>query len=371
MSKISRNAECWCGSRKKYKRCHYNRDKQTPFSRGDAQSLLTLFSNVSRCSVPDRIKHECQTRIVKAHTLSKGNSLNAIAHAGHVLGIKHGLSSLERNNGRITLEKIGVNQASTFTGFCSYHDKELFSCVEDEPFKVTKKQCTMLAYRPLMREVYVKEANYKAMELTREFDRGMSFPEQLAWAKMANININGAKLSLSDLNHIRNRVEKSIEDYSFDVLNHFILYLEQVPNIMACGIHAPIADIFCNELQQITPSEDKRPAYMAVNILALDKNGYMIFSWLPEDSEIINKFISAIKMCSFDLLGDKLTNYTFTFFENVFVSEPWWESLGETKEHINKLIMQGVIMHVYDLSMIENDNHQYNAINVNHFVELN
>ncbi|MFP1817349.1 YecA family protein [Lonsdalea quercina] len=370
MSKIGRNTECWCGSGKKYKRCHSGRDKQVPFSRGDAQGVLSLFSNVSRCSVPERIKHECQTRIVKAHTLSKGNSLKAIAHEGHVLGLKHGLSSLERNNGRLTLERIGINQASTFTGFCSYHDKELFSCVEDEPFKETKKQCTMLAYRPLMREVYVKEANYKVMQESRDFDRGLSFPEQLAWAKISNDNINGARLSLADLDYIKNRIENSIEDRSFDVLNHLVLHLDQVPGIMACGVHGPIADIFGNELQEITSTEDKRPAYIAVNLLVLDDNGYMIFSWLPEDGEIIMKFVESIKKCSFDMLGDRLTNYIFTFFENVFVSEMWWEALGEKQERINELMMQGVNMHDYNLSMIENDSVQYNAINVKDIIEL-
>lgn len=218
MNKMKRNAECWCGSGKKYKKCHLGRDKQEPFSRGEAQGVLNLFSNTSRCSVPDRIRHECKTRIVKAHTLSKGNSLKAIAHEGHVLGLKHGLSTLERNNGRITLERIGISQASTFTGFCSYHDKELFSCIEDEPFKETKKQCTMLAYRPIMREVYVKEANYKVALELRNIDKGRPFVEQLAWAQIANQNIDGAKLSSGDLNHIKGLVEDSIQSNSFDSL---------------------------------------------------------------------------------------------------------------------------------------------------------
>lgn len=370
MSKIGRNTECWCGSGKKYKKCHLGRDKQAPVSRGDVQGVLSLFSNVSKCSVPEGIKHECQTRIVKAHTLSKGNSLKAIAHEGHVLGLKHGLSRLDKNNGRLTLERIGINQASTFTGFCSYHDKELFSCVEDESFEETKKQCTMLAYRPLMREVYVKEANYKAMQELRAFDRGFSFPEQLAWTKISNVNIKGAKLSLADLNYIKNRVESSIEDHLFDVLNHLILRLEHVPRIMACGIHAPIVDIFGNKLQEITSSEDKRPAYMSVNLLALDDNGYMIFSWLPEDGEVAMKFVEAIKKCSLDTLGDRLTNYIFTFFENIFASSLWWETLGDIQERINELMMQGVIMHVYDLSMIENESNNYNAINVRSIIDL-
>ncbi|WP_150099577.1 SEC-C domain-containing protein [Enterobacter sp. 638] len=370
MERIGRNDACWCGSEKKYKKCHLGRDKQERFTRGEAQQVLKLFTTVSKCSVPDDLKHECQTRIVKAHTLSKGNSLKAISHEGHVLGLKHGFGGLERNDGRLTLERIGINQASTFTGFCSYHDKELFSCVEDMAFIGTKEQCTMLAYRPMMREFYVKKANYKVMGKTRDFDRGRSFVEQLAWAKMAQENIDGAKLSLSDLEYLKVRIEDSIKKHSYDCLNHMIINLNEVPAVMACGMHAPIVDIFGNEIQEITDQKDLRPAYIITNLLALDGNGYMIFSWLPEDDEVILKFVNSITYSKLDELGDRLTNYIFTFLENVFASELWWDSLGEKQERVKDLMMQGVRMHIYDLSLIKNESYNYNAISVKDFVRI-
>lgn len=348
--KIGKNEACWCGSGKKYKKCHLGRDKDTPLSRGEAQDILGLFTRSSRCSVPDDMKHECQSRIVKAHTLSKGNSLKEIAHNGHVLGFKHGLGNLEKNNGHISLERIGINQASTFTGFCSYHDKKLFSCVEDELFQENKIQCTMLAYRPLMREFYVKEANVKVMESAKIFDKGLPFSAQLAWAQIANENIQGSKLSVRDLTYIKEQVEYSINNKEYSALNHLILRLHKIPSIMACAIHAPITDIFGSDVQDIGSDEKIRPAYIITNLLALDGKGYMIFSWLPEDFHIINKFISAIKQCGIDILGDKLTNYVFTFMENVFVSEEWWELNKESQDYINQLMMQGIRMHMYDLA---------------------
>lgn len=99
MGKIGRNDPCWCNSGKKYKKCHLGRDKQEPFTRGEAQGALRLFTTTSKCSVPNAKKYECHSRIVRAHTLSKGNSLKNIAHQGHVLGLKHGLSNIERKNG--------------------------------------------------------------------------------------------------------------------------------------------------------------------------------------------------------------------------------------------------------------------------------
>lgn len=369
MAKIGRNDSCWCGSGKKYKKCHLGREREKNIDRGDANSVLKLFTNVSKCSVPDDLKHECERKIVKAHTLSKSNSLKEIAKNGHVLGTSKGFDAFERHNGVLSFDKIGINKASTFTGFCSYHDKMLFSCIEDEEFIANNKQCTMLAYRPLMREFYVKEANLKVVEASRIFDRGWDFQAQLAWARQVNENIEGTRLSLKDLSYIKDEIETSIKDNTFSALKHLIIKLEKPPKVMACGIYAPIVDILGNEIQKIT-KEDARPEYIITNVLALDGNGYVIFSWLPEDNNVIQKFIASIKKCSRHLLGDKLTNHILSFMENVFASEEWWDSQGDKQGYINELLMQGVRMHVYDLGLISHDYNNYNAITVNEIIEI-
>ncbi|EWG71720.1 SEC-C motif protein [Enterobacter sp. DC1] len=370
MAKFGRNEKCWCGSGRKYKKCHLGRDKQEPLGKGEAQNALKLFTSSSKCSVPVNKQNECANRIVKAHTLSKSNSLKEIAFEGHVLGLKHGIGSMERNDGQPTLERVGINQASTFTGFCSFHDKELFSCVEDEAFQLTSKQCTMIAYRPLMREFYVKEAALKFAQQSRMFDKGWGLREQFAWAKICHENVEGAELSLKDLEFIKNRVEGSIENGGYDALRHFVIRLNQPPKVMACGIHAPISDIFGNVLQDITNNHLIRPAYLMANLLALDGNGYFIFSWLPEDDAIILGFIGAIQECDASEVGDRLVNYVFTFFENIFASEEWWGGLGEEKAYVHKLMMQGINMHLYDLNLIEKDKNKYGAIDVKDFLEI-
>ncbi|WP_163363140.1 SEC-C metal-binding domain-containing protein [Enterobacter cloacae] len=369
MNQRGRNEKCWCGSGKKYKKCHLEREKQERVNRNEANSILRLFTSVSKCSVPESMKHECQRRIVKAHTLSKSNSLKEIAKDGHVLGLKKGLDKFEKNNGMVSFDKMGVNQASTFTGFCSYHDKVLFSCIEDDLFIEDKRQCTMLAYRPLMREVYVKEANLKVLEESRSFDKGQDFQSQLAWAKYINENIEGTKLTLSDLNYIRGLIEASIRNNQYDALEHIVIRLQYPPKIMACSIYAPIVDIDGCVIQEIT-SDVGRPEYVIANVLALDGKGYVIFSWLSEDDKVIPRFISSIKKCPSIKLGDRITNHILTFVENIFASEDWWESQKDNQEFINELMMQGVRMHMYDLELIIKDNNKYNAITVSEVIDL-
>ena len=118
--KIGRNEKCWCNSGKKFKHCHYGRENETPISKGEAIGYTQKNSLRKCCYVPDSLKHECSKRIINAHTVSKSGSLKEIAdESNHVLGLKISLPNIIKNEGKLIPEKIGINQASTFKGFCS------------------------------------------------------------------------------------------------------------------------------------------------------------------------------------------------------------------------------------------------------------
>jgi hypothetical protein len=86
-----------------------------------------------RCMVPDELRDACSGNIVRAHTVSKSGSLSHIAKDGHIYAFKTSVQSIARVDGLLQPKMVGVNQASTFTGFCGKHDKDLFAPVEDAP----------------------------------------------------------------------------------------------------------------------------------------------------------------------------------------------------------------------------------------------
>jgi hypothetical protein len=72
-NKIGINDPCWCGSGKKYKKCHYGRDsleKQNPFS---AEKQLIKNYNKKYCLHPGTSEKECSGSIVKAHTIQRSD----------------------------------------------------------------------------------------------------------------------------------------------------------------------------------------------------------------------------------------------------------------------------------------------------------
>ena len=64
--------------------------------------------------------------------------------------------AIERAEGEILHHLVGINSATTFTGFCSLHDQQLFKPIDTELLLPTPEQVFLLHYRALCRELYVK-----------------------------------------------------------------------------------------------------------------------------------------------------------------------------------------------------------------------
>ena len=176
--KIGRNDPCWCGSGKKYKRCHLDREHQPPLELWDASSRVRRVFSTKKCLVPEAWLNDCRGGICRAHTVPE-SSLRRIARDGHVYSCapswdhiqKHGLGVPERR---------GIHQASTFSGFCSRHDSAIFEPLENKTFTRTPEQCFLLGFRALAQELYNKKGAAELSETRRDMDKGRVLTEQVA-----------------------------------------------------------------------------------------------------------------------------------------------------------------------------------------------
>jgi hypothetical protein len=170
--KVGRNDPCWCGSGEKYKRCHEDREKAAPVNPFALEQQHKRILGKKLCLHPEASERKCSGSIVKAHTVQRSGGLSRIAVDGHVLVFDSSIATMLANRGALVPERIGINRASTFTGFCGYHDSSTFVEIEQKPSQATPKQNTLLGYRGLCRELFVKSAAYEALPLLRQTDRG-------------------------------------------------------------------------------------------------------------------------------------------------------------------------------------------------------
>jgi len=339
MKALGRNQPCWCESGKKYKHCHKDIESQPSVEPHTLIQALGSFKKTKKCSVPQSLVHECTNKIINAHTVSKSSSLKAIARDGHVLRISVKLNS--NATPEITLDEVGINSASTFSGFCSIHDKKLFSPIEDESFRATPLHCFLVTYRGLSKELFSKDYASKVFELMKTLDRGKSLDQQVAIQAASRSLGENNNLSTGDLKYIKSKLDTMLISKDYSGLNYAVFTLDSPPPIMGSSIVCPTFDFNGNKAQDTSSFPSDIPDYLAVNSFSSEGKGYIVLSWLAEHSETCNKLMR--QFVGQKLTSDSLAAFTVLLIENFYISPAWWLSLdSDTQNLIRGLYSQGV-----------------------------
>lgn len=340
--KLGRNDPCWCGSGKKFKKCHLNRDVQKPINEGIIQKQLNSFYSQKYCSVPEDIKSECSGKIIKAHSISKSASLKEIARDGHVLTTFRGAVSYQ-NEFKIEPKKIGIQKASTFTGFCAHHDKNLFQPIEDSEFTVSEINCFLVAYRAISRELFVKERSSGTFDLLKDLDKGKTLVQQKKiQAEHKRLSTNN-DLTINDLTFIKGKLDQMLIKSDFSNLQHIVFTLSEPPRVMTSAAVGPTFDFQGKKIQIISQNSNDIPSYLIINSFSSKGVGYICMSWIEEHSSVGKKFYDSLQKTR--SVGGSLLAFIFTNIENNYLSEDWWRSLdSDQKSYLINLYSQGVML---------------------------
>src|SRR4051794_32205609 len=105
--KFTANEPCWCGSGKKFKKCHRDRQTEQPVQLWDAE-LQYQNEKSGTCLYVDAVPgNECGKPAIGSHTVPR-SMLSLIAPDGHVYRHTATVLSLSKTQGKISCEKIGV-----------------------------------------------------------------------------------------------------------------------------------------------------------------------------------------------------------------------------------------------------------------------
>lgn len=363
-SKIGRNDPCWCGSGKKYKKCHLDRHNQEQLPKDQINNRLSKIFSVKKCYAKNIFSGECSKKIIKAHTVSKSGSLKKISSiSGNVMGLNKKFSFSRNYSSFNDLKEIGLNKASTFSGFCSNHDKNIFSPIEDKLLAPDPEQCLLLAYRGLIYELYAKEYAINHNDFLREFDKGKDILTQIQMQKELDIHKDASLVSISDINYIKERIEKSLLNKNYSNFSHLVINLLNTPNILTSSSLLPDIDFNGNLVQDIT-DVNSHMATLMINCVCSDEKGFFIFSWHKDDNDICHKFCDTLISLGNKEIGNALLRFCFSHIENIFSSPQWWKNLSDQKKgKIKKMIGMG-FMESKDPKCLVPDGIDYNAMNV-------
>ena len=323
--KIGRNDPCWCGSGKKFKRCHIAGDRSVPVKPWEVDQIMTAAFSRRECNAPPDIKVDCSSTIVKAHTVQKSTSLSSISEDGHVLGFMSGFQQLV-DHGAIEPTKIGVQRASRFGGFCSLHDNKLFSPLEREPFIGTTEQLLLLHFRAVSWELSSKKASASLKPLQIEMSERLPSPQREQAREVTENFHYGVGLGVRDGQAEKDRLDSMLSDGNYESMNGYVIELDELPPIMCTFAFAPEQDFAGNKLQDL-PAFESAADYVSVSIFSDGTSGYVVFAWHESEGGYVKKFIDSLHDLSDSELANAIFQLVFEWCENTYVSPAWWSKI--------------------------------------------
>ncbi|WP_028715681.1 hypothetical protein [Pantoea ananatis] len=291
------------------------------------------------CSAPDALRDYCDKKIIDAHTLSKSLSLKPIASPkGKVFALNSNPFTLEENFGTLSFTEIGISKASIFNGFCSTHDKDIFSPIENSEFIPSKKTLFLQTYRIICMEKFKKIAVNKSRNSINDIhdktlaNRNGEIPEEDF--ELLNYFLNSFKehhkkqeeLGLRDVNQYKEKLDEILLDEQFIRMRHKVFIISNVK--IVAGSHITIEMDFNNLTLQDLSNEDELDGITFSCIATSPENGFLFFSWL-NGNQTAEKFINSLE--GKENKSDILLEFIYSYSENVFSSPEWWTGLSDEK----------------------------------------
>lgn len=336
-----RNAPCWCGSGKKFKKCHLGRDAQAKENPWDAVNVNRKAFSKKKCFAHDVGLGDCEGSVIKAHTVSRGPNLAKIAKDGHVLNYAASIPDMNKNGGKLSLKKIGIGDASVFHGFCGKHDRELFSCIENEAFTGRPEQCLAVAYRTMCRELYGKDAGSHLRETLRGADKGSGPFEQVMLQNMFDEMESGNEAARRDLKATLDVLTKAVVEVRPHVLSSVVFEFAASLPFMFAGAWSPFTHLYGGELQNGYTDELLEQVF--VSSFAGETTAFICVSWIDRDDapgKVIAEQISALRDGQ---RASACLQLVMKHIENVFFNPDWFQALDERQtEHLNHLAADGI-----------------------------
>ncbi len=248
----------------------------------------------------------CSEKAISSHSQSKSSSLKNIQENGLVFGMRQDPFA---KNPMPTWKQIGLTKVSTFSGFCSTHDNDLFKEVDSiSDTNLSSKSLAYLAFRTFAMEMRKKEYCDEMIDL---------------------IQNNIKKMNCDEIDLQSNNPKDGFEN-CLKVTKPF--YLTFFGNFLATTEEPQMAhktfrlrqnlgvscSTFINPVPVFRQPIDKPQPIFAFNILPRKNYTLIIFSCAENDLALMNNFINN---------NGRLEDLVFNFCEEITINPTFFNKI--------------------------------------------
>ena len=292
-----------------------------------------------RCLALDDSGRPCPNPPVQTHTLARSASLKNLAEGGHVYSYTPLLNRVSPNDPPISIpEKCGIKNASTFPGFCHFHDTRLFSAVETRPFHNTPEQVFLLAYRSICYELFLKELLYhpKMRYVREKYENKLPRSMRDSLSHIRAIQATGTASGLRDLRYHKAAYDRALASNKFAEVTAFTIEISGDPILMCCSGVTPSYDFNSHFLQDM---QDDNIVGQPLAVTAFtDGPGhwFVVLAWHRHSDAVAQRLISSLQEQRDTTSA--LTALIFVHCGNLHFRITWWDALPpETRQWLMSL----------------------------------
>jgi hypothetical protein len=315
---------CWCGSGKKYKKCHRLREQENPYTLSQLQNLQRkVFWRKRGCMHPLASPSSCSGKVIDSHTIQrKGPLKQIIDDTGHLMHFES-----DPNNGEVKVSRIGWRKASIFPGYCSGHDTSLFAPIEKGEFSGEHWHCVLHAFRNVCNEMYRKQALIEFLEFQRTvIDRGFDLDRQINVQLSITKSIEGQKKSLEENDSLRERFESAIIQRQFDTFDSKCYFFQGDIDVVSSSVFQCEFDFTGNKLLDMWDL-NMDAEMLSHSVMNTEDGGAIIFVRLKDEQDP-SRVVDSFDKLPNEEKGDIFVQYCFVNCENTYFAEKWWVNLS-------------------------------------------
>jgi hypothetical protein len=250
----------------------------------DREALQKFFAinkeRFDRCLEPQM---SCQKKAIRAHSIQNAKTLDLLEKSGHVIALR---TRFSESGPQIDFKSVGRNEASTFTGFCSEHDRDIFAPIDRDMLDATNPEhLFLLAYRAVTFELHAimdaaaKTQNMYTARVERDWD---SRPEQSTAHKLVTDNLLHAFITWR---YRANSFDVDFLSGEYSKIEHdVIVFGDQTPCIAVSSLFT---------IEGVTREDDT--VRIALNVLPVsDTKTIVVFSYHGDDCELARAALNRV-----------------------------------------------------------------------------
>lgn len=228
---------------------------------------------------------ECDNPPIRAHSVQNGRVMDLLQESGHVKTPK--LTVRSDDSLSFGWEDVGRNLATTFEGFCSVHDSNLFRAIDSTIFDETDlEQLFLYSYRAAAREVHASvEAMIRLQSgYQNRIEAGLDRGDQPELAGMVALR---QMLIASSTWEYKLELDEALVAREHNMLSYEIVWLHNQQPTLAVSA--------CFDLDN-RPNKPEPPRVM-LNIFPVSEHDtVVIFGFTRKDAPAVTEYLQ-------DLLG--------------------------------------------------------------------